>query len=266
MASAQRRRELMAGSEEDTEAENPAKRRASFQWPGPAESAALAEGSDAGHTTPTHIESPGAQSGRVSPMAMGVMPMPGIQSLMRPMPQNDDDPMRMGAFQGAMGTPILGTPACQSFQVSPSSTKELEEEPGPADDAAAPAQVLGGYPADEAELKARVLLEGELYEELRERVDTRRHLYLTAELIDRYFKCALGASTRPKVARLVQQVIDDRDTSVDESRRLKHLLEWLKNPNAQAHKVTMADSAYLKQLSDAHKTFVAKYSNSRKIE
>ncbi|GBE62079.1 exodeoxyribonuclease VII large subunit, putative [Babesia ovata] len=269
MASLTRGRDLMSGLDDASDMDQMVKRRPGFSWAMPCDPAMLADNAAAAEAA---LASPKMWMGAASPIPM-VPPvpiaspmamMPGFSPLIMPIPQNEEDVRKMEAFRSVMGHAMLGVPP---FPMSASMQTETETQVDDVESAiTTPLRGWGSYPADEETLREHIILETELYDELRDAVTNQNHFKTVVSLLDRYFKGALSASGRPKVARLVQNVIDDRATTVDESRKLKHLLEGIKNPHLRAKGTSKADAAYLKQLSEVCKIFMSQYSSSRKVE
>lgn len=68
------------------------------------------------------------------------------------------------------------------------------------------------------------------------------------------------------MTKMVQRVIDDRATSVEESRRLKHVLEAIRNGTSPRRGGHRADSSYLQRLTETHDSFVSQYGGSGKVK
>lgn len=116
--------------------------------------------------------------------------------------------------------------------------------------------VLGTYPVDIQKLKEHLMYENELYYTLRTRITERDHFAAIISHIERYFKGALGASTRSKIVKMIQNIIDDHATSVEEARRLKHILDVIRNASTAGIKGYDPNPMYIDQLSSAYTNFL----------
>ncbi|GFE55305.1 hypothetical protein BaOVIS_027090 [Babesia ovis] len=244
----------MSDNDETTDSDHTAKRHASYPRPVPYDVpiSTDARSVESMPFPPSVWQQHGQQ---MSMMPTNVPMIPGFTPIM--MAQNEEDARQLGVFQAAM----MGAAQYAAYNGNTTSSTDQETDESDASSQSSSHRVLGAYPVQERDLREHILYETELYEDLREMMTERNHFISTMALLDRYFKGALSADARAKMAKLVQTAIDDRTTPVEESRRLKHILETLKNPDAQVHKPSKADETYLNQLADACKTFSEKYSN-----
>ncbi|KAK1444143.1 hypothetical protein BgAZ_100490 [Babesia gibsoni] len=124
------------------------------------------------------------------PQAMGMMPMPPFSPMVMQMMNNGDvfkQPVDM-SFMANMGYP-------PQLGITSSQQTTTEEPNTPRTETSTP-DVLGTYPVDIQKLKEHLMYENELYYTLRTRITERDHFAAIISLIERYFKGALGASTR----------------------------------------------------------------------
>lgn len=126
--------------------------------------------------------------------------------------------------------------------------------------------VLGTYPVEIPTPRNHLTYEKFMINEPLDRITEKDHFSNFISLLECLFKGVIGPSARSKVMKMVQTAMHNPDTSVEEGRRLKHVLESIRNSAPPVNRTNGPDDSYIWQLSSTYASFQEKFGKSGEVK